>query len=341
MAGTKSGKGRGSTFRRQDAGGSVLAPDVGRNMDGYDLPRAAASPIGDAGLVSLGLKRPNILPDRYNGKTPWRDYRQHFEACSLANGWSGSQAKVFLAASLQGAALKVLGNSTGGRSDLTYAELMDKLEKRFGPGRLSEDHLMELRHRRQGTKESLQELGQAIGELSALAYPELSEAGRDRLARGHFSDAVESQFVREGIFRARPTTLEEAVRAALATESFHKIEEQREGKKLKYARVLGGDTESTLEGIKKEIQEAYQRMEDAIHRSAQEKKSWRGEATTDTSRSSNRPRNGGRQAADVVCFRCQQQGHFARNCQQPMAQRRRGSGNEQQPSQGPEGRLEQ
>ena len=115
---------------------------------------------------------------------------------------------------------------------------MDLLEKRYGPGQLAENHLMELRHRRQGAKETLQELGQAIRELSGLAYPELTDEGRDRLARGHFSDAIEDQAVREGIFRARPKTLEEAVSAAIATEGFLRVEEQRQGKRSKFARVL-------------------------------------------------------------------------------------------------------
>ena len=90
---------------------------------------------------------------------------------------------------------------------LTYRQLLRLLEERFGPGQLAENHLVELRHRRQVPRESLQELGQAIRELSSLAYPELNDEGRDRLARGHFSDAVEDQAVREGIFRTRQKTI--------------------------------------------------------------------------------------------------------------------------------------
>ena len=132
-------------------------------------------------------RRPNIVPDRFSGKTPWRDYKQHFEACRLANNWTDNQAKVFLAASLQGSAVKVLGNLTRGGNHVTYQELVSFLEKRFGPGQLAENHLMELRHRRQGQRETLQGLGQFVRELTALAYPELTEEGRDRLARGLFS----------------------------------------------------------------------------------------------------------------------------------------------------------
>ena len=151
----------------------------------------------------------------------------------MANEWSDGQAKIFLAASLQGAAIKVLGNQAGGGRELGYCQLVNLLEKRFGPGQLAEKHLMELRHRRQGAKESLQELGEAIRELSGLTYPELTEEGRDRLARGHFSDAIEEQAIREGIFRARPKTLEEAITAAIATEGFLRVEEQRQGKRSK------------------------------------------------------------------------------------------------------------
>ena len=150
--------------------------------------------------------------------------------CRLANNWSDGQAKVVLAANLQGAAVKLLGNLTGGGSQVSYTELVGLLEKRFGPGQLAENYLVELRHRRQGPKESLQELGQAVRELTALAYPELLENGYDRLARGHFSDAVEEQAIREGIFRARPSSLDEAIRAALNTEGFLKVEEQQGGR---------------------------------------------------------------------------------------------------------------
>ena len=60
----------------------------------------------------------------------------------------------------------------------------------------------------QKPKEMLQELEQAIRELTSLTYPELLKERRDRLARGHFSDAVEEQAIREGIFQARQSSLD-------------------------------------------------------------------------------------------------------------------------------------
>ena len=52
------------------------------------------------------------------------------------------------------------------------------------------------------------------------AYPDIPEESRDRLAKNHFLEAVESRSVREGKNRARPKSLDEAIRAALETESF-------------------------------------------------------------------------------------------------------------------------
>ncbi len=131
--------------------------------------------------------RPNITPERFDGKSPLKDYRQHFEACVIANGWSDSQAAVFLAASLKGTALKVLGLCTSNGEQPQYKELIKLLESQFGPGQMAENYLMELRMRRQGQNETLRELGQGIRELVALAYPEFHGSGRDRLARALFA----------------------------------------------------------------------------------------------------------------------------------------------------------
>ena len=101
----------------------------------------------------------NIIPDRFDGKTPWNEYIGHFEACRMANAWDDTQAKVFLVASLRGPALKTFGGKTSNSSSLSYHELVRLLQKRFGPGQLAENYLLELRYRRQGPRETIQELG--------------------------------------------------------------------------------------------------------------------------------------------------------------------------------------
>ena len=69
------------------------------------------------------------------------------------NQWSEEQVAEFLAASLQSDALIILGD--GSKKKFTYGELVRGLERRFG--QQADNYLVELRHRRQGPKETLQE----------------------------------------------------------------------------------------------------------------------------------------------------------------------------------------
>ena len=177
-----------------------------------------------------------MVPDRFDGRTPVLDYLSQFKACCEVNRWSKEEATQYLAASLRGSAVKLLTQQTGRR--LTYDELVDRLKRRYGPGGKADVFLAELRQRRRGPKETIQELGQTIRDLTALAYPDFDEDGQDRLARGHFLDAILDGRVREGLFRAQPRTLDEAIEAALNVEAFIKMEGgRRENRPTGYTRA--------------------------------------------------------------------------------------------------------
>ena len=64
------------------------------------------------------------------------------------------------------------------------------------------------------------------------------------MVKNHFVDAVDSQIVREGIYRVRPKTLDEAIQGALETENFEKVENERraERKPAKFARAIDSGT---------------------------------------------------------------------------------------------------
>ena len=263
-----------------------------------------------------------VLPEKFAGKIPWMDYKKHFEVCMRINCWSDVEAGQFLASRLQGPALKVLNNIPLGR-EITYTELTFHLDRRFGPGEQAENFLYELRMRRRQPKESLQELGQSIRDLTCLAYPELGADVRERLARGHFSDAIDDPEIRAGIFRSQTVTLDDAIRAGLMTESFIKTERARERARpaARHVRSIDDKVEPKPvpmdERTKKEIDEIKSNLSQLMN----------------MMKHLNMRENRGN--SDLVCYRCKQAGHIAKYCPNPAL------GNERRPTQWAGGRSNQ
>ena len=221
---------------------------------GYETAPPAPPPAPYSGCRS---EKSRMVPDRFDGRTPVLDYLSHFEACCEVNRWSKEEATQYLAASLRGSAVKLLTQQTGRR--LTYDELVDRLKRRYGPGGKADVFLAELRQRRRGPKETIQELGQTIRDLTVLAYPDFDEDGQDRLARGHFLDAIMDARIREGLFRAQPRTLDEAIEAARNVEAFIKMEGgRRENRPTGYTRAA-------VEERPRPNDPTYRRLEEAVN----------------------------------------------------------------------------
>ena len=235
------------------------------------------------------------LPDRYDGKTPWLDYWAHFQSMMDLNRWSSAEATQHLAGSLRDGACRVLYprplNRDGTERQFTLHELVDRLNRKYGPDGLAENYLALLKARRQQRGETLQELADDIEKLSLQAYPEAPISFRERLMITHFQDSIVHADIRAAVHRAHPATLTAAVAAALDQEGWQKVELGRSAP----VRAVNANTRYVT---KEDLQEVVASLKDFVLATGQQKQR---EKTTKAPK----------------CYRCGVPGHRWRQCSAP------------------------
>ena len=260
---------------------------------------------------SITRKCKEIVPDRFDGTSPWNDYWSHFQACWDINEWSDHEAALVLAASLSKSACKVLNPKLkdyyGNERHFTIHELKNKLERRYGPGQLAESFLIKLQNKRQGPEETIQELGEFVNELVRQAYPDVPDEFVERMGVIHFRDSINEPEIRAALYRSRPSALDDAIKIAVEAQCFTEIEAQRDELKCLHKMTDGNSVE---------IQERLNRIE----RRQNELMSLLTNVVP-PQRSESRPIcRRVRVRSPQKCFYCQELGHIRKKC--PYFQRR-------------------
>ncbi|XP_062599620.1 uncharacterized protein LOC134261188 [Saccostrea cucullata] len=165
-----------------------------------------------------------IKPATYDGTNSWLDYKSHFEACAVVNGWTDDKKGLYLAVSLRGQAQSVLGDLPSDTGQ-HYQTLVRSLEERFSPPNQTDLYRVQLKERRQRASESIPELGQAIRRLTNLAYASAPGDVRETLAKDAFVDALVDLEMRIPLTHLRrPQNLNEAIRLAVELEDYNRAE---------------------------------------------------------------------------------------------------------------------
>ena len=172
-------------------------------------------------------KRPIQKPPSFDGKSQWEPYIAQFEIVAGMNQWNDEQKGNYLATSLKGSALSLLGNlPSDTRQD--YKELVAALESRFGSAHQQELHRSKFKSRLRRRDESLQELAEDLERLARLAYPLVPEEMKDLLAKEQFIDAILDGDTRLRLKQSRPQSLRAALTLAMELESYRLASRQRE-----------------------------------------------------------------------------------------------------------------
>jgi hypothetical protein len=164
-----------------------------------------------------------IKPATYDRTIACQDYYSHFEACADLNGWTEKSKGTYLALSLRGNALGVLGNFPKGKTP-EYEELLKVFEERFSPPCQTELYRVQMKVQRQKPGETLPELGQAIRRLANLAYPTASSDIRETLSKDQLVDALVDSEMRIRIKQSRTGNLNEAIKLAVELEAYNRAE---------------------------------------------------------------------------------------------------------------------
>ncbi|KAJ8020963.1 Retroviral-like aspartic protease 1 [Holothuria leucospilota] len=305
--------------RRGDAG---YSPDRRRQHQPEVASTPKHFPIGGTNTVhrhedsrtesSDTLKKPLMLPEKFDGSSSWEDYRVHFESVADINRWSREDKACFLRASLKGDALEVLTEMTP-RGSMGFTSLVDALERRFGHEHQSPLFRAQLTMRTRQRGESVQQLAQAIRKLVNGAYPFLESKARDDIALEHFRNALDDMELQRAVFMSKPQSLTQAVSIAAEMESFQRaqLHHTRRGSNIRH--VKEEDDRETAPALDvSNLLKLLNEMKESLTEIQKWKRTMEGRG--DRSDTSHR---GQRRGNPWKCWNCGEVGHFRDQCTKP------------------------
>ena len=278
-----------------------------------------------------------MKPQKFSGNGVFADFLSQFEACRAYNRWSEKESAFQLFSCCQDDALNRLTTDGVTPQTCSYSDLLEVLEREFGPRECKSSYIMELNQVKQRPGESARELGNRIKKLASLAFrgkDRGSKATREEMSLNSFTLALHRKDIRDTVFGAEFSSLKQAIDKAEYLESYHKrdyeseheMPARRREKHVSFARKLE-TTDSKLSGSESEMEERIvQRLLGDINvrtliESAREKRE--GQATVNSSpgpnanpspsfRSTNRPNQAG--TGPMLCYYCGDPSHMRNNC---------------------------
>jgi hypothetical protein len=164
--------------------------------------------------------RHKMKPGRFDGTQSLETFLAQFATCAEYNRWSEKDKCAFLKCALSGGAAQLLWDA-GNPEKLTYEQLKEKLEARYGSVGQAEKFRVELQSRRRRSGESLTDLHADIRRLMAMAYPGAhGNSVCELIARDHFLTALGDRQLELKLREREPGDLDTALRLALRLEAY-------------------------------------------------------------------------------------------------------------------------
>ena len=234
------------------------------------------------------VKKPVVMPAKYDGSADLDEYLAHFDLCIVVNGWTRQQAGAFLGISLQGVARRLLAGLDPA-TESGYRKLRRALEQRFAPRNQTESFKALLRTRKRKAGETLQTLAEEIWRLVRLAYPGADASTLDSMGRDRFLESLGDIELRHWIYQSKPKTLEEAITTGVEAEAYLQVERKAGEKVRASGHTMAEEMQSLTEKIQKLV-DGQNRLENKVY---------------------NAPK---KTQPSGACYQCGEKGHFRRSC---------------------------
>ena len=265
----------------------------------------------ESATASRPSDRPVIIPEVYSGEQPWEDWIDQFESIAAINGWNEERKLVWLKVRLTGRALLAFRKFSV-TTKASYENVVVAMQERFEPQSKRDLYLAEFQVRCKKRTETWADYGEDLRILVDKAYPILDDDARQQLAFQRYLSQLRDEQVTFGVKQRKPKTIEAAVAATLELESYL-VPHSTPGTVAPGQKSLMDMMSQLMTRMDKLEATNFKQVDRVGDRVDRPAKSGTGDASYNQ--------------RVVVCFRCGQEGHFARGCAQPSKKKSPNQGN--------------
>ena len=207
-------------------------------------------------------QKPVVLPDVFTGEKNWDEWIDHFDSVAAVNGWEAAAKLQWLRVCLTGRAAKTFRRLPQAKR-ANFKLATEALQKSFGPESKKELHTTAMQTPSRKSKEDWAVFGE---DLKHLAYPDLQEDARERLALNHYLSHLDDPRLGFSVGQSKPISVNEAVTTTLEMETY--LQASTPAMPIQIAQINAevGEPPATIGGVsgKKQddpLQQRLQRME--------------------------------------------------------------------------------
>ena len=233
---------RGEPFRAAQDARNMQETLDGINMlvgqlrhDPYDQRRPNA-----------GHAKPKVMPDLFDGRVAWSQYKAHFNTVAELNDWNEHEKAQYLAVSLRGEACQVVELLEPALRQ-NYRQLVEAMDRRFHPNHSESLYRTQLRTRTRRAKESLPQLAQAIRALARQAYPTADHQLLDSLCGDHFIEALQDDEMKMRLIGGNVERFDDLVSQAIKYEAWSESCKMKPGRR--YVSEIHRDDTSVMDAM--------------------------------------------------------------------------------------------